>query len=168
MLTHPDNTAQQHRPAGSCHSCVVSVFRLAAGCRGRNPALFAPSGVIRARCSWLIAVPLLLVAASVCASSTMCTFRPSSDASRYELEFLGYGEIQQVLFRWPGSTSPSGLPAGSYKVLSFDERRASIDLVYRSPGDPDLTSSFTLKGTGKQVHLRTADAAISGELDCAH
>jgi hypothetical protein len=96
----------------------------------------------------------------------MCTFHDPGGSSIHDLEFLGYGEIQQILFHVPGSDGPSSFPDGSYKVLEFDERARRIDLVYRNPGSSDFLPSFTLKGAGKNVHMLISGKKIVGELRC--
>lgn len=61
---------------------------------------------------------------------------------------------------------PRSLPAGSYQVLEFDERRSEINLAYRNPGDSILPPSFTLEGVSKNVRMTIGKAQIVGELHC--
>ncbi|NIK31331.1 hypothetical protein [Xanthomonas arboricola] len=118
--------------------------------------------------TWAISAALLLVATPATASSTMCTFNAPSGSSAYDLEFLGYGEIQQILFHLPGSDGPKSLPSGSYQVIEFEERTRTINLAYHDPGNPQLLPSFTLKGVGKNTFMKTEGKTIAGEFKCDH
>ncbi|MCS3748439.1 hypothetical protein FHY18_004076 [Xanthomonas arboricola] len=118
--------------------------------------------------TWAISAALLLVATPATASSTMCTFTVPSGSSTYDLEFLGYGEIQQILFRPPGSDEPKSLPIGSYQVIEFQETTRTIDLTYRNPGNAHLPQSLTLRGVGKNTLMKIAGKTIVGEFNCDH
>ncbi|WP_146093393.1 hypothetical protein [Xanthomonas pisi] len=118
--------------------------------------------------TWVISAALLLVATPATASSTMCTFTVPSGSSAYDLEFLGYGEIQQILFRPPGSDGPKSLPSGSYQVIKFQEKTRTIDLTYRNPGTTGLLPSLTLRGVGKSTVMEIAGKTIVGEFNCDH
>jgi hypothetical protein len=109
---------------------------------------------------------LFLVAAAIPASATttMCMFEGSSDSSSYSIEFIGHGEIGGILMSLPNG--PRSLPAGSYEVLEFDERKSKINLAYRNPGDPSLPPSFTLEGVGDNVRMTIGKERIVGKLDC--
>lgn len=109
---------------------------------------------------------LLLAAAAMPASatSTMCAFEGSSGSSSYSIEFIGYGEIATIQMNLPGG--PRSLPAGSYEVLEFDERKGKINVAYRNPGDASLPPSFTLAGMGNNVHMTIGKERIVGRLHC--
>ena len=94
----------------------------------------------------------------------MCMFEGSSDTSSYNIEFIGYGEIATVQMNLPDG--PRSLPAGSYRVMEFDERKSKINLAYRNPGDPSLPPSFTLDGVGDNVRMTVGKERIVGKLNC--
>lgn len=113
------------------------------------------------------ALSLLLLATaatSAAATSTMCRFSRPADAPLSGFEFLGYGEVQQILFHTP--QGPRSLPHGSYEVLEFDEPASRIHLVYRNPGDPGLPPDFTLEGAGDTVRVSIDGVQFTGELSC--
>ncbi|MDR6841466.1 hypothetical protein [Pseudoxanthomonas sacheonensis] len=110
------------------------------------------------------AVFLAAAAIPASATSTMCAFEGSSGSSSYSIEFIGYGEIGAILMSLP--RGPRSLPAGSYKVLEFDERKSKINLAYRNPGDPSLPPSFTLEGIGNNVRMTIGKERIVGKLHC--
>ncbi|WAH64769.1 hypothetical protein [Xanthomonas hortorum] len=118
--------------------------------------------------TWAISAALFLVAAPATASSTMCTFTAPSGSPANDLEFLGYGEIQQILFHLPRSDGPKSLPSGSYQVIEFEEMTRTISLTYRNPGNPQLLPSFTLKGVGKNTLMGIVGKTIAGEFKCDH
>lgn len=107
---------------------------------------------------------LLFATSSAAASSTMCMFDPSPAAPVPTLEFLGYERIGPVLVH--GAGGPRSLPAGSWKVLAFDERSHQIDFVYTNPGNPSLPPSLTLKGQGRHTRLVVRGQTYTGEFRC--
>ncbi|MBB3801009.1 hypothetical protein FHR47_001243 [Xanthomonas arboricola] len=121
---------------------------------------------MRATCA--ISTLFVLIAAPATASSTMCTFTSQSGNPANDLEFLGYGKIQQILVHLPGSDGAKSLPSGSYHVIEFEEKTRTINLSYRNPGNPQLLPSFTLKGVGKKTSMWTAGKTITGEFSCDH
>jgi hypothetical protein len=109
---------------------------------------------------------LLLAAAPVSATSTICTFSPNDNASGYDLEFIGYGRIEVIQANLP--RGPRSLPGGSFKVLEFNEQERRIDLSYRNPGDLGLLPSFELKGAGDHVVMNIGARQVVGSLNCEY
>ena len=93
---------------------------------------------------------LFLAAAAIPASatSTRCVFEGSNDSSSYSIEFIGYGEISMIQMNLP--TGPRSLPAGSYEVLDFEERKSKINLAYRNPATPVF---FALSPLGERITM---------------
>ncbi|MGY1459876.1 hypothetical protein ACW5F0_14725, partial [Luteimonas sp. A534] len=118
------------------------------------------------RMKTLLAILLTLTATPVAATSTICRFSAPVDAGDYDLEFLGYGEIAQILFHVPGQGYPSSLPGDSYEIHDFDRSSARVHIVYRNPGDKRLFPSFTLKGSGNSVRMSVAGQEFVGEFRC--
>ena len=114
----------------------------------------------------LLALVLILTATPAAATSTMCWFSVPGGSGDHDLEFLGYGEIAQILFHVPGQGYPSSLPGGSYEIHDFDRASARIHIVYRNPGDRRLFPSFTLKGSGSNVRMSVSNRQFVGELRC--
>jgi hypothetical protein len=113
-----------------------------------------------------LALLLMFTATPVAATSTICRFSAPDGSGDYNLEFLGYGEIAQILFHVPGQGYPSSLPGGSYEIHDFDRAAARVHIVYRNPGDKQLFPSFTLKGSGNNVRMSVSDRQFVGKLRC--
>lgn len=106
---------------------------------------------------------LLLAVAPVApafADTMLCTF----SSANLDIEFAGDRDVRMVYVHM--RAGPRALPARSYRLLAFDARTARIEFAFDNPGDPTLPSSFTLKGTGREVWIVIDGKRERGELRC--
>lgn len=112
----------------------------------------------------LILFIIAIASVPASATSTMCTFSGGSGPSYREVEFLGYEQVQSVQFNLP--EGPRSVPSAYYQVLVLDQDAKTVSFVFENPGDPGFPPSFSLKGSGGKVLMRSAEGAFSGELAC--
>jgi hypothetical protein len=112
----------------------------------------------------LVFVLLALMSTSASATSTLCQFTAHDAAPVQSVELIGHSRVDAVQVET--RMGPRALPTGTWRVRTFNARKAQIELVFRNPGDRSLPSSFRLKGSGSKVRLSVANHSVVGELAC--
>lgn len=116
-------------------------------------------------------VLLALAGQSAVASLTTCTFEGDKDTQYYELEFIGYSDVDQmVVFSSTafGSGKRITLPSENYSLKNFSQKAATVHLEFRNPGNSSLPPSFSLTGRKGQAQLKIGSTAIDGSLNCGY
>lgn len=118
-------------------------------------------------------VTLLLALAGhpAVASQTACTFEGGKAPQYYELEFIGYSDVNpMIVFSSTvfGSGKRITLQPQSYSLTRFSQKAAMVHLVFRNPGNRALPPSFSLVGRGGKAQLTIGATVINGSLKCGH
>ncbi|WP_157498930.1 MULTISPECIES: hypothetical protein [unclassified Lysobacter] len=103
------------------------------------------------------------------ASQTACRFTGGESPQYYEVEFIGYTDIDPMVV-FSSTTLGSGdlitLSSKQYTLKQFSQKTATVDLTFRNPGDDSLPPSFTLIGQKGKAQLKISTRTIDGSLRC--
>ncbi|QDH69703.1 hypothetical protein [Marilutibacter alkalisoli] len=120
---------------------------------------------------WTTPVITLLALAGqpASASQTACFFDSGQDPEYYELEFIGYDDINPMIV-FSSTVNGSGkritLSSENYSLEHFSQKTATVHLEFRNPGDDSLPPSFTLIGRNGLAQLKIGPTAVDGSLRC--
>ena len=117
----------------------------------------------------LVAVLLALASQPATASQTACTFEGGEAPQYYELEFVGYSDVNPMIV-FSSTAFNSGkritLQSESYTLTRFSQKAAMVHLLFRNPGNSSLPPSFSLTGRGGKAQLTIGSTVINGSLKC--
>jgi len=103
------------------------------------------------------------------ASQTACVFSGSQAPHYYELEFIGYSDVNpMVVFSSTafGSGARFTLSPANYTLKRFSQKAKSVSLDFRNPQDPALPPSFDLVGRRGRAKLKIGSIVTEGDLKC--
>lgn len=103
------------------------------------------------------------------ASQTACIFSTDRSPHYYELEFIGYEDVEpMVVFSSTvfGSGERFTLRPQDYTLKIFDRKAKKVDLEFRNPNDPALPPSFGLVGTDGRAWFKSGSVIIEGDFRC--
>ena len=117
----------------------------------------------------LVIVLLALASHPAIASQTACTFEGGKEPQYYELEFIGYSDVNPMVV-FTSTTFGSGeritLQPENYSLKQFSQKTAMVHLEFRNPGNGSLPPSFSLIGQRGQAQLKIGSTAVDGSLKC--
>lgn len=115
-------------------------------------------------------VLLTLASQSAAASQTACTFEGSGASHYYELEFIGYSDVDPtIVFSSTAFASGTRTPLqpAHYKLRHFNRERAAVHLEFHNPGNDAQPPSFSLIGRESRAQLSIDSAVVVGSFSCA-
>lgn len=119
--------------------------------------------------SGLLAALLALASPPATASQTACTFEGGKAPQYYEVEFIGYSDVNPMIV-FSSTTFGSGkritLQPETYSLKRFSQKAAMVHLEFRNPGSRSLPPSFNLAGQRGKAHLKIGSATVDGSLKC--
>ena len=119
----------------------------------------------------LVIVLLALASQPAVASQTACTFESNKASQYYELEFIGYSDVNpMIVFSSTafGSGKRITLEPENYSLENFNQKTAMVHLEFRNPGNGSLPPSFSLTGRSGKAQLKIGPTTVDGSLKCAH
>jgi hypothetical protein len=117
----------------------------------------------------LVVFLLGLASQPAIASQSACTFEGGKAPQYYELEFIGYSDVNpMIVFSSTafGSGKRITLQPEHYSLKSFSQKAAKVHLEFRNPGNSSLPPSFNLTGQQGKAQLKIGSAAVDGSLKC--
>ena len=119
----------------------------------------------------LVVVLLALASQPAIASQTACVFEGGKAPQHYELEFIGYSDVNPMIV-FSSTTFGSGkritLQPENYTLKHFSQKTAMVHLEFRNPGNGSLPPSFNLTGQRDEAQLTIGFTAVNGSLKCEH
>ena len=119
----------------------------------------------------LVVVFLAVASQPAYASQTACTFEGGKAPQYYELEFIGYGDVNPMIV-FSSTAFSSGkritLQPENYTLKRFSQKTAMVYLEFRNPGNGSLPPSFNLTGHRGEAQLTIGPATVNGSLKCEH
>ena len=123
---------------------------------------------MRQRIALVIAL-LALASQPAIASQTACTFQGGKAPQYYELEFIGYSDVNpMIVFSSTefGSGKRITLQPENYSLKKFSQKTAMVHLEFRNPGNGSLPPSFSLTARRGQAQLKIGPTVVDGSLIC--
>lgn len=103
------------------------------------------------------------------ASQTACVFSTDQSPHHYELEFIGYEDMEPVVVFSStvfGSGKRFTLRPQDYALKTFDQKAKKVDLAFRNPNDPALPPSFGLVGSDGRAWFKSGSVTVEGDFRC--
>ncbi len=111
------------------------------------------------------------VCAPVLASSTACVFSGEAGRDYYEIEFIGYSDIDPlIVLRSRARDNGAGVSLDSrhYRLKEFSQQARRVRLEFDNPGQRSLPPSFVLEGAAGKASLSIGGRRVDGTLECGY
>lgn len=112
-----------------------------------------------------------LACAPALASSTACIFSGEAGRDYYEIEFIGYSDIDPlIVFRPKARDNGAGVSLDSrhYRLKEFSQQARRVRLEFYNPGRRSLPPSFVLEGAAGKASLSIEGRRVDGALECGY